>query len=400
MTIYETESNYLDNQILQNITSKLYKLRVIECKNININSKYRNAKSLLKKVFNELLKIDNYVIYRKLWEELHDRQAYYYEYNNNIQKSKKIPFLRHTLHNQVVPDWLRMNSKIKPEHPILHFDTHDDMDVMRKVDNYCLNLKEIKKGACGMINHPITCMIWLGYINKVVWCTPEWVYDDDIELEQALIIDRTKNMKYIRGNDQPIDKYILKNTTKIVKLKEMKPSSNYKFYKKFNFYRYHFYNKRQWNILAKKDNIIDIKSKYILDIDLDFFACEGTNYTKKEYIKNFGDLCSTNRISELPSTTNPRNELENKEAIDINKKIKKELKLIDKRIDIFLNGLKLLKKYGKTPSIINISDSASSLFSGMNSRAVLTNSYCPKYLVPYINNKLINGFIKLKFIDN
>lgn len=396
---YETESNYKHNEILQNITIKMYKLRIIESQKKSLKYKFKIANPILKNIFNKLLKINNYVVYRRLWDELHDRQAFYYDYCNRQmfkKKSKKCPLFRHTLHNQVVPDWLKFFKKNKhTQLPILHFDTHDDMNIIENVNKSCLDLKEINKGACGLINHPITCMIWIGQVDNVIWCIPKWVYDNNISLEQALVIKNKsgiRSMMYIRDDTQPVDKYILPYTTKIVNKNKMN-SEFYDFYKEFKFNRYHITN--NWSKLNK---IINKNSKYILDIDLDFFCCEGSKLDKSEYKKTFGDLSSTGRISIFPNFSNPRNELENPDAIKINKKILKEIKLIDNRIKIFLNGIKYLKSRGKTPCIINISDSTASLFSGMNERAVLTNSYCPKYLVPYINNKLINGLKKLKLI--
>lgn len=383
---YITESQHDGNIIIQKITNKLYNLRIIEHSRFTLSYKYKKAKPVLNEVIKELMMFLDFIVHRKLWEELHDRNAFYYEYLNDITKKHKIPFFIHTLHNQVVPDWLAVQNKIKG--PLLHFDTHDDMDVVVNAKNTCLNIKEIKNGACGMINHPVTCMVWIGHVDKVVWCMPKWVYDNDNKFEQALVING-KDMFYIRDNEQPKDEYIMTDTTKIVSKNKLN-SSLYDFYKSFILYRKHVIDMKGWKYL---NTIID--KYYILDIDLDFFACEGEKLTKKEYFKYFGDLCSIGRISGYPNLLTPRDERDNYESKVLNKLLNKEANLIYKRITDFLNGVKFLKSKGKIPCMINISDSAASFFSGLNSRAVITNSYCPKYLVPFIHFYLITGLNKI-----
>ena len=54
---------------------------------------------------------------------------------------------------------------------------------------------------------------------------------------------------------------------------------------------------------------------------------------------------------------------------------------------------------GMTPSVIDISDSTMSLFSGHFDGALFTNEYCPKYFVPYIHSLLITGLVKIYSLD-
>jgi hypothetical protein len=381
---YDTEAHHQDNKIIQGMTEKLYKLRGIECQKCDMNKKYNKAKPLLSSVTKDLLKHLNFVVHRTLWEELHDRMVYYYTWQNEKSRSKRIPFFRNTLHNEVVPEWLSVKKKIKG--PLLHFDTHDDMDIVENAKNKCLSQKEIKKGACGFINHPVTCMLWTKNVDKVIWCMPKWVYDNDACYDQVLAI-KGKDMRYLRSSEQKKDKFLCVGTTEIVKDINFE---SYNFSHPFVFCRQHTQTQKQWDKLSTK-----IEKYYILDIDLDFFSCNGEKVSKTVYMRDFTDLCSTGRVSGLPPLINPREERRSKQGADIIKDLEKEAKMIQKRVQVFINGIKYLKRKGKIPCIINISDSAASFFSGKTKRAVVTNSYCPKYFVPYIHSLLIPELLKI-----
>lgn len=397
----QTEANDEYNNGIGIIVSELYNLRKIEHSNIPISKKYSKAKPIIKRVTKKLIDVHNYVSFRPMWEELHDRMVYYYEYLNNINLNKSMPLFRETLHNEVVKWWLRCKSKGKLASTLLHFDTHDDMGLpstskyLLKNGNLCE--KGVKDGACGQIYWPVTCILLSKSIDHVIWCTPKWVYDNDGSYEQTLICDKkTDEFLYLRDKKQPKDNYLLENSVLIVDdITDNK--KKYKFYFSHKLDRIKSYNQKGWNKLRKAiDN-----NKFVLDIDLDFFVTNGDKVSRKEYKDNFNDIESTGRVHGLPGIVVPRTMYNDSYSIKIIKKLNKEVELIHERIEIFLKGLKKLKDKNIIPSCINISDSTTSFLSGDISKAVFTNQYTPKYFVPILYNLLIEGLHDLygkKFI--
>ena len=94
----ETEASSDYNNGVASIVSDLYKLRQIEHSSTKQATKYSKAFTIMTRVTQKLLVRDNYVAFRPMWEELHDRMVYYYEYLNESNLSKAMPLFRETLH--------------------------------------------------------------------------------------------------------------------------------------------------------------------------------------------------------------------------------------------------------------------------------------------------------------
>ena len=375
----------------------LYKLRCIETQKSSNKTKYRKAKPIINKILNKLIESNNYLLFRPFWEELHDRMVFYYDYVNEKNLKNKIPIFFTTLHNEVVKWWLKAKKENKLSGTLIHFDTHDDMglpDTSKFLlkNNSKLNENGIIKGACGQIYWPITCILLSKEIDHIIWALPKWVYDDNNSFEQVLICDGN-NIEYIRSKKEPKDKFRLEGDVVLVKDNELNPKL-YTFYHLHHLDRLKLATKSNWGQLVKIINT----NKFVLDIDLDFFVANGDKATLTEYKKNFNDLESTGRVHGLPGKTNPRELYSDYNSKNFDKKLKTEVNLIKKRVEVFLTGLKILKDNGIKPSCINISDSTCSLFSGNYKRAVFTNEYTPKYYVPLLHDLLTKGFKKLGFI--
>jgi len=386
----ETEANNDYNNGIGIIVKDLYKLRQIEHSTIDESKKYSKSKTIIRNVTQNLINTNNYVAFRPMWEELHDRMVYYYEYLNNSNLNKSMPLFRETLHNDVVQWWLECKNKGKLSSTILHFDTHDDMGLPSTskylLKNGSLYEQGIKDGSCGQIYWPITCILLSKAVDHVIWCTPKWVYDDDGSYEQTLICEKdTDEFVYLRDKTQPKDNYRMKSDVLLVN--DINDSKKYKFYSFHHFDRVKSSTQKGWNKLSKKIK----KSTFILDIDLDFFVTNGDKISNKKYKEDYDDIESIGRVHEVPGIIIPRATYDDPYSKKVIKDLNKETKLIHKRIDIFLKGLKTLKDKNIVPSCINISDSAPSFLSGNISRAVFTNQYTPKYFIPLLYSLLIQG---------
>jgi len=392
----ETEASSDYNNGVASIVSDLYKLRQIEHSSTKQATKYSKAFTIMTRVTQKLLVRDNYVAFRPMWEELHDRMVYYYEYLNESNLSKAMPLFRETLHNEVVKWWLECKTRGKLASTLLHFDTHDDMG-LPTTSKYLLkggSLYEegVKDGACGQIYWPVTCILLSKAVDHVVWCTPKWIYDDDVGYDQVLVCWKDgDDFVYLRDKDQSKDKYRMDSDVALVKGPVQDDKDKYKFYHPHRFNRVKSHSKGGWTKLSK---IVDEK-KFILDIDLDFFVTNGDKISQKEYRDNFSDIESTGRVHGLPGILVPRATYDDPHSKEVIKALNKEAKLIHKRVNKFLEGLGSMKDKGMVPSCISLSDSAPSFMSGDTSRAVFTNQYTPKYFIPLLHGLLISGLHSL-----
>lgn len=394
------------NKDIGKIVKELYELRRIEhMDTMSMNNKYEISSKIIKKVTKLLQEQQNYVLYRNMWDELHDRMVYYYDYlnkeNMNLIKNKenKIPIFRETLHNDVVKWWLKCKKYKCLNGPLIHFDTHDDMGIPysgKKLLNHNgkIDEKGIENGSCGLIYWPVTCMLLSKGIDHVIWAMPSWIYDNDASFVQTIVHDYKKDeFIYLRSDKEDKDNFRLSSAVKIIKDNNLDKLIE----KKYNFSHYHqldrlkMDHKKQWNKLSKIIN----SNNFILDIDLDYFVTNGSKSSKKSYKEYFDDIESTNRVHDMYGVRTPRNECDDDYNFEVIKDLNYEVKLIEKRVQYFLDGLELLKNNGITPCCINISDSTPSFFSGNLDRAVFTNHYTPKYFVPLLHKMLIIGFKKL-----
>lgn len=392
----ETEASDKYNKGISEIVDILYYLRKIEFSSQSMSVKYEKASYLLNKVTKLLTSKNNFVVYRALWEELHDRMVYYYDYLNKENIKQPIPLFRETLHNEIVKWWLRCKKRGILNGILVHFDTHDDMGLpdnpkQLMKNNGKLNEQGVRRGACGKIFWPITCMLLSKGIDHVIWAMPKWVYDDNAEFSQVLVWENDGEMSYLRYPKQKKDKFRIKPDIRIASKDELDNPEKFKFFHPHRLNRLKVNTSSGWKQLA---NIIN-DSGFILDIDLDFFVCNGDKHSLSSYMKDFDDLESDGRVHGMPGIVTPRESYSDENSKKYIRDLNKEMTAIIKRINIFLDGLITLKKLGIIPCCISISDSTTSFFSGNSERAVLTNQYTPKYFVPILHEMLISGMRRI-----
>lgn len=357
------------------------------------NKDLKKFEKNIAKMYDKLRKRNKIGTDQNLWIELYFQSTYLYLH---LKKIADIPINIVTKHNHILPFYMRQKiSKLNTT--ILHFDTHPDMNMVKKsgplpniYQKYLKtkNEKYITKAQDIVwdIGAAISGVLMTTGPQNYIWCMPEWVPDSDMNIpysvkynkEEVLFI--TNDDKY---KDDPLcdlvyfSKKIENDTTIYSKIQTGKDVST--------------------KTINKLIDILDYKEDYILDIDLDYFVCNGQKFEKKEYFKEPYDLVSKKRTKTIiVNEDNPRDTTDNtKELEKYNNMLQKELYEIKKRVSTFFKIIGGLKKRGYIPSHISISDSTNLEFSELCHCNSVSNGYVPKYFALYLNKKIQKGLRKL-----
>lgn len=356
------------------------------------NDEHKNSKfeTIFNELLNSLIKRKKYGLDQNLWTELYFHSIYFYP---ELKKIGNIPITIVTKHNHILPFY--MKKKLKNT-TILHFDTHPDMNKVknsiklpRLYENY-LSTKDEKyidesQEIVWDIGAAISGVLYTTGIQNYIWCMPEWIPDPEVKTKYFIRENNDKLTLYTNDIDLVDDEFC------DVIYTDKKTDSKNCIYAKFQT------GKNKKGTIDKIIDIIDNKNKYVLDIDLDYFVCNGQKLNKKEYNKDPYDVSSFHRTKTIIiNEENPRDKSENSfELIQYEKDIKTEIKYIDKRIKIFLKLISELKKKGFTPSHISICDSTNIEFSKCKNCNTISNNYVPTNLALYVNTHVFNGLMKI-----
>jgi len=349
-------------------------------------------------LFNDLLytlfKRKQYALDHDCWTELYLRSLCFYKYKNKIGN---IPLVLVTKHNEILPFYFEQKIH-KNTNTFVHWDTHPDFNgADQSIQLPKLYKEYLKTNNKDTINKALHIIWDIGAassgvffatgIRDTIWNMPSWVPDKEI------------NINYFFKDSK---KEIILNTDS-KDLKNMEEFTN----TKHNDEIQKTYTKIQTGKLSKNglklmiENISKNGNQYILDIDLDYFVCNGKQFNKKYWKYSF-DLSSEHRTKLTDFNYNlPRgfdeysSPNDNKELIRLEKEFKLEVKLINRRIVHFLNVLKYLKKKGYTPSHISVCDSTNVHFSGCQTCNSISNNYVPLNLALFVHTKVMIGLHRL-----
>ena len=376
----------LDNFIID-FSGKIFFLNKYE---FDKKEKYsKEHKKLFNELLNSLIKRNKFGLDQNLWTELYYHSIYFYQ---NIKKIGKIPTFVTTKHNFIVPFY--MKEKLSNyDTTILHFDTHPDMNPVK----YSSELPDIYKKYLKTKNEKylnqaqdivwdigasVSGTIFTTGIQNYVWCIPDWVVDPEIETNYFL--KKNKASFSLLTNDK---KLINDKLCDIYYTKKQNISEVEKIYSKVKIKKKSALNKLI-DIIKNGNN-----KKYILDIDLDYFVCNGKKLNIGNYMKEQYDVASFYRTkSIIINEDNPRDQTENTPILEkYEKQLHLELKYVNKRIKQFLKLIKSLKNKGYVPSHIDISDSTNVEFNGCKNCNSLSNGYLPVHFALYVNTHVFNG---------
>jgi hypothetical protein len=343
--------------------------------------------NLFDKLFSILKKRNKYGIDKDLWTLLYYHSIYFY---SKVEKIGNIPTTLVTKHNHILSFYMKQNIG-KLNTTIVHFDTHPDMNSVKNsytlpilnkkyVDSKDEKYIEECQKIVWDIGSAISGVLLTTGIQNYVWCMPEWIPDSNVS-----------TTFFLKNNKKTIGMYTNDEKFRNDELVDITYSKNFKGKDD------KLYIKLQTHVRKNKiiNEIIEqtVDNNYILDIDLDYFVCNGRKLNKTEYYREPYDLSSSHRTKTIViNEDNPRNFYEKGDGLDIfEKELQSEIKLINKRMKFFISLIKELKHRGYTPSHISICDSTNILTSICYKCNSLSNGYVPTFFALYIHDYIYNG---------
>jgi hypothetical protein len=321
-----------------------------------------------------------------LWEEIYMRSLCFYKFKTHIGS---IPITLVTKHNEILPFYMKQMAKKDKDVTFLRFDTHSDLNPIKDSSMLKGLYKKYKKTHSDTYIKKAQDIVWdIGAaksgvlltvgIKDLIWGFPAWVFDR--ETRHGLFIKKgflyTDEEDTIFNDKLPSETDVVKQFSKI-------QIGNVKKYSK--------------NIKKDVDMIKINGTTYVLDIDLDYFVSNGEKRNRKEQLKELFDVQSFNRTKTIVLNENvPRKKIQNtSEFIKFNKDIRREKRLIDKRLTHFFKIITSLKKKGYTPCMISVCDSTNILFQDCQTCNSISNGYVPVYFAFYIHTKVMSGLTQL-----
>jgi len=219
-------------------------------------------------------------------------------------------------------------------------------------------------------------------IKDVIWGMPNWVPD------KSIVIDY-----FIKAGKKNLQLCTTENVPGLDELQFRQPKAATT---KRKFCRLQTGNLTKKGLRTMVEMIKKNGNEYILDIDLDYFVCNGMPL-KPSYWKDSYDLESFKRTKLIDYNQHiPRSKFDQtRELINYEKKLRIEVISVVKRVKKFIKLIAYLKKHGLRPSHISICDSTNVLFSECTGCNSLTNGYVPSNLALLVHHHIISGLTRV-----
>lgn len=313
----------------------------------------------------------------EMWQALY---AYSVSTYDRPRRMCGVPATFVTKHNQIVPFYAHhLTSRLlSPTVPILHFDTHSDMNKISGGEHISpSNAHRLVWDIGAAVSGVLTST----GVRNVVWCMPSWVPDDQQTI--AYIFNRRKNefetTHKIRDVDFTHVPAFSRDDTVALYTKLRTGSMTVS------------------EACRKLIRHIHPNRQFILDVDLDYFVCNGQPF-RPSYFSDPIDLRSSYRVSDFVATNdgNPRNRREVLLPVQRQyKRLDREMRHIDRRIRHFLSIIRCLLRQGYRPCLVSVSDSSNVMGAACDNCNSDTNGYVPSYLALYIHTQVVYGINRL-----
>lgn len=326
--------------------------------------------------------IDPFIHKYDYMKELYDRNSFFYRCMNKygLLDINKIRVISVIEHNKCIEYVYKHYRDSLPT--IVTFDSHQDLigiHCKKGLNNYFNHCNhetfELNKMLyesvpfIGSVLYPITFPYEKN--NGIITISPEWSNFEFIN--NYLYIDKNiENFNNCFFSDQ---------TIKLPGINQINATNS------FEKIDYTMCSLTTFNNIDKTK----ISDNFILNIDLDYFCTNGEDPHDIDSISEGTDYSSYNR------TIFDYNHLKNQKYVnEVGNNLCKEFQDIRKRINDFIGICLELKKNGKVPSMIILSDSTENNFTDItnihdyDTCCKTTNNFTPKYLILWIKTTVYN----------
>lgn len=359
---------------VQQMSSRLHRLRAAKPS----TSGYAREVAAL---FAVLDKRRDFVTDQDLWTELYHRSVLMYPGQTRLAG---IPYVNVTKHNHVVTFYMALAAPAGL--PVVHFDTHSDLgpfdESRRFVRAAAAADRRTAQALCSDIGAAMTGVLLLpGPPRDIVWVTPAWIPDPEGTMRYWKHTAGSRNV--VLATCDTSAHHSLTNARLYRRQAPCTGPSG----------AITTLSLDRGNPDAQIAKLLAAvpTGGFLLDVDLDYFVCNGQALRRDAYLRTGYDVASPGRAQMRELTSVPRNTYykRSRQFYDLSRSINREVRLILQRLRSFERQLRALRAAGRRPAAISICDSTGVLFTPCTSCTSTTNGYLPQYYAAFVNQRVL-----------